>query len=82
MENIGSHYIGIKSYMAGMERRPKATTWRYVMAVLSGMRGACILCVCVVPPCWWVSCAGVASEFAHVLLSSPTCVWTRFGGGG
>ena len=46
---------------------------RYVIAVLSGMRGACIECVCVVPPCWWVSCAGVASEEARVRLMSPTC---------
>ena len=51
----------------------KAAHRRYVIAVLSGMRGACIECVCVVPPCWWVSCAGVASEEARVRLISPTC---------
>ena len=51
----------------------KAAHRRYVIAVLSGMRGACIECVCVVPPCWWVSCAGVASEEARVRLISPAC---------
>ena len=35
--------------MAGTERCAKATIWRYVMAVLSGMHGACIVRVCVVP---------------------------------
>ena len=57
--------------MTGTEWRAKATIWRYVMAVLSGMRGACIVCVCVIPPCWWVSCAGVASAFARVRLIFP-----------
>ena len=32
------------------ERCAKATIRRYVMAVLSGMRGACMVCACEVPP--------------------------------
>ena len=59
--------------MGGAERRAKATIRRYMMAVLSGVRGACVICVRVVTPCLWVSCAGVASEFASVRASSLTC---------
>ena len=33
--------------MGGTEWRAMATIWHYVMAVLSGIRGACIVCVCV-----------------------------------
>jgi hypothetical protein len=36
--------------MAGAKRRAKVTIRRYVMAVLSGMRGECVVCVCV---CVW-----------------------------
>jgi len=38
--------------MAGVERRAKATIWRYAMAVFFRMRGACVVCVRVVTPCW------------------------------
>ena len=58
------------------ERCVGATIRRYVIAVLSGMRGACMVCVCVVPPCWWVPCAGVSCLFARVRLTSPACAWT------
>jgi len=70
---------GVQSYRAGAEGHVKLSIWRCVMAVLSGMCGACIVCVrvCVVPPYKWVSCAGVASEFARMRLTSPTCAWTR-----
>ena len=36
--------------MAGAEWHAKATIWCYVIAMLSGMRGACIVCVCVWSP--------------------------------
>ena len=67
--------------MAGAERRAKATIRRYVMAALSGMRGACVICVRVVTLCSWVSCAGIPSEIAWVRFSFLTVRGHGFGEG-
>jgi hypothetical protein len=47
----------------------KVTRWRYVMAVLSRMRGACIGCVCV-----WAPLAGGFPE-PGLCPSSLGCVY-------
>ena len=55
---------------------------RYVIAVLSGMRGACIECVCVVPPAGGFPVPGLRpSSLGYVLL--PLHLRRHdFGGGG
>ena len=45
----------MQSCRAGVEGHVKVTIWRYLIAVLSGMRGVCIVCVCV---CVWFPPAG------------------------
>jgi len=70
----------MQSYMAGMERRAKATIWRYVMAVLSGVRGGCIVYVCGPPLLVGFMCRGCgrarsgASYFPYVCMDKVLVV--------
>ena len=55
---------------------------RYVIAVLSGMRGACIECVCVVPPAGGFPVPGVRPRKLGCVLFPLHVRGLGFGDGG
>ncbi len=67
-----------------MEGHAEVTIWRYVMAVLSGMRGACIVCVCVcvVPPAGGFHVPGLRPNSLGCVLLSLHVRGQGFGDGG
>ena len=86
MKDIGS--VWVYSHVGGMRYEGEvsgvrvATTCRhqlFMMAVLSGARVVCALCVCVAAPCCWAACGcvGDASECSRHWLNPPGRASTR-----